>query len=103
MFVTVIISFLKLERERFSLFVARRYYITVRTFLGVPEYLHDRSMSVLDRFRSFKTRNGHETFSHGQDYIGTVSERFETFAKSRSRTITVRSRFKNERITVIIS
>ena len=39
---TVILSFLKRERERFPLFVPKLYYVTTRKFQGVP----DRSKSL---------------------------------------------------------
>jgi hypothetical protein len=59
-FNTVILSFLKRERERFRLFVPKRYSVTTRKFLSVP----DRSpfltvtMTVPDRFWPFMTISG---------------------------------------------
>ena len=100
------------HRERFRLFVPKRYSVTTRKFQGVP----DSSPSLtVHRPWPFLTvsktlRNGH---GNGQERSGTVNsqgrwtvwkyhtvqaKRSETIAKSRSR-----SRFKNERIIVIIS
>jgi hypothetical protein len=38
-FITVDLPILKLERERFPLFVLKRYYVLALTFLGVHRYL----------------------------------------------------------------
>jgi hypothetical protein len=100
------LSFLKRERERFPLFVPRRYCVSTRTLLGIPVRLHDRFWTLNEGFRTLVIilrpkklrscqafRNGlqHWTSRNGQDWweIRDV-ERFETISKSRSR-------FKNER------
>jgi hypothetical protein len=54
---TVILSFLKREREHFPLFVLRRYCVTALTFLGVPDHSalqtftvsHELSIKVHER------------------------------------------------------
>jgi hypothetical protein len=62
---TVIFSFLKRERERFPLFVPKRYCVPTRKFLGVSVRstfltvcmnVFDRFMSVYEHFRPFYER-----------------------------------------------
>ena len=115
--ITVILSFLKRGRERFPLFVLRRYRQT-RMFLGILDrYMNvtEGSMRVLDRLWPFQDQKSAETVMKRSETVTNVGrsgtangqgrwatwnvhtvqdERSETFGKSRSR-------FKYERIAVL--
>jgi hypothetical protein len=114
---TVILSFLKRERERFRLFVPKRYYVPARTFLGVPDRsaftipdrFHDRfwpilnvserSMSVFDRFmsvferlRPFYDQKSSETVRNGEErWTLRNVRRSGTLTNGQERSGTVRN------------
>jgi hypothetical protein len=79
----MILSFLK--RERFTLFVSKRYRVPTRTFQGVPDRFHERFRPFHERFwtfvkflRSEKLRNGHETVMKHSEMARNI-ERSGTF------------------------
>ena len=81
------------HRERFRLFVRKRYSVTTRKFRGVP----DRFWPFLKRSETLRDGhgNGQGRWTVWNDHT-VQDKRSETIAKSSSR-------FKNERITVFIS
>ena len=99
---TLFLSILK--RERFRLFVLRRYCIPARSFLGVPnryERLHERFWPFEAFLWPVKLRNGHETERWTLRSVKKCSRISENNQERWSKTFAkTRSRFKIERNTV---
>jgi hypothetical protein len=72
------------ERNRFRLFVPKRYCIPTRTFLGVS----DRFMAVSEPFRSFYDRfRSFVTFLRQSTGIRIMIKKTSINAKERHKTI----------------
>jgi hypothetical protein len=88
----VILSFLK--RERLPLYVPKRYCVPARTFLGVPDRLHNRFWTVIKCLKTLMKRSG--TVRNVQER--SVQERWTLNGKERLGTFESEYNNVSERI-----